>query len=246
MIAIEIREPGEPDALVPVERPRPVPGSGEVLIKVAAAGVNRPDVMQRKGQYPPPPGDIRHPGLGHGTVEAIGQDVTGWREATRYARSFQRRVRRVLRGARAAMPPGASRFRHDRRRGDSRDLLHRLDQRLRSRPARGRRIDPGPRRLERHRYDRDSTRACARRARVRDRRIGGEVRRLRTTRRERAINYRETDFVAAVRELARPRCGCGARHGGRRLFPAQHRGARDGGAARQIATLHGAKPRSTS
>jgi NADPH:quinone reductase len=81
MIAIEIREPGEPDVLVPVERPRPVPGSEEVLIKVAAAGVNRPDVMQRRGKYPPPPGASDIPGLEvAGTVEAIGQDVTGWRE----------------------------------------------------------------------------------------------------------------------------------------------------------------------
>ena len=47
MIAIEIREPGEPDVLVPVERPTPAPATGEVLIKVAAAGVNRPDVFQR-------------------------------------------------------------------------------------------------------------------------------------------------------------------------------------------------------
>ena len=56
MIAIEIREPGGPEVLVPVERPTPVPAPGEVLIKVAAAGVNRPDVFQRLGRYPPPPG----------------------------------------------------------------------------------------------------------------------------------------------------------------------------------------------
>jgi putative PIG3 family NAD(P)H quinone oxidoreductase len=80
MIAIEIREPGEPDVLVPVERPRPVAGSGEVLIKVAAAGVNRPDVMQRRGKYPPPPGASDIPGLEvAGTIETIGPDVTGWK-----------------------------------------------------------------------------------------------------------------------------------------------------------------------
>ena len=84
MIAIEIREPGGPDVLVPVERPRPTPGSGEVLIAVAAAGVNRPDVMQRRGQYPPPPGASEIPGLEiAGTVEEIGADVTGWREGDR-------------------------------------------------------------------------------------------------------------------------------------------------------------------
>src|SRR5881628_3886109 len=80
MIAIEIREPGEPDVLVPVERPTPVPGSGEVLIEVAAAGVNRPDVMQRRGKYPPPPGASDIPGLEvAGTVDQIGPDVTGWK-----------------------------------------------------------------------------------------------------------------------------------------------------------------------
>src|SRR3989442_12737326 len=80
MIAIEIREPGEPDVLVPVERPTPVPGSGEVLIKVAAAGVNRPDVMQRRGKYPPPPGASDIPGLEvAGTADQIGPEATGWK-----------------------------------------------------------------------------------------------------------------------------------------------------------------------
>src|SRR5436190_8416595 len=81
MIAIEIRQPGDPDVLVPVERPRPEPGSGEVLIKVAAAGVNRPDVMQRQGRYPPPPGAPDIPGLEvAGTFAAIASDVSGWRQ----------------------------------------------------------------------------------------------------------------------------------------------------------------------
>jgi len=63
VIAIEVREPGGPEVLVPVERPTPVPAAGEVLIKVAAAGVNRPDVFQRLGRYPPPPGVTDIPGL---------------------------------------------------------------------------------------------------------------------------------------------------------------------------------------
>jgi putative PIG3 family NAD(P)H quinone oxidoreductase len=80
MIAIEIREPGEPDVLVPVERPIPTPGSGEVLIKVAAAGVNRPDLMQRRGRYPPPPGASDIPGLEiAGTVDRLGSDVSPWK-----------------------------------------------------------------------------------------------------------------------------------------------------------------------
>src|ERR671925_410548 len=80
MIAIEIRHPGDPDVLVPVERPQPAPSAGEVLIRVAAAGVNRPDGVQRRGKYPPPPGASDIPGLEiAGTVEEVGADVTAWR-----------------------------------------------------------------------------------------------------------------------------------------------------------------------
>jgi putative PIG3 family NAD(P)H quinone oxidoreductase len=76
MIAVEISRPGGPEVLVPVERPRPLPAAGEVLIKVAAAGVNRPDVFQRRGRYPPPPGASDIPGLEiAGVVEALGADV---------------------------------------------------------------------------------------------------------------------------------------------------------------------------
>ena len=54
MTVIAIRAPGGPEMLVPEERPVPAPGPGEILVKVAAAGVNRPDVRQRQGNYPPP------------------------------------------------------------------------------------------------------------------------------------------------------------------------------------------------
>jgi NADPH2:quinone reductase len=63
MTAVEIGEPGPPQALRAVQRPVPQPAPGEVLIQVAAAGVNRPDVLQRKGAYPPPPGVTDIPGL---------------------------------------------------------------------------------------------------------------------------------------------------------------------------------------
>ncbi len=63
MRVIEITSHGEPDVLRPAERPLPVPGPGEVLIRVAASGVNRPDVLQRKGLYPVPPGASDIPGL---------------------------------------------------------------------------------------------------------------------------------------------------------------------------------------
>ena len=80
MIAIEIREPGGPEVLVPAERPKPVAAAGEVLIKVAAAGVNRPDIFQRLGRYPPPPGASDIPGLEvAGTIEALGPDVRDWK-----------------------------------------------------------------------------------------------------------------------------------------------------------------------
>jgi len=76
MTAVEIREPGPPQVLRAVERPVPQPGPGEVLIQVAAAGVNRPDVMQRKGIYPPPPGVTDIPGLEvAGQVAGLGEGV---------------------------------------------------------------------------------------------------------------------------------------------------------------------------
>ena len=76
MQAIDPESPGGPEVLRLVERPVPQPAAGEVLIQVAAAGVNRPDVLQRKGGYPPPPGAPSIPGLEiAGTVVALGADV---------------------------------------------------------------------------------------------------------------------------------------------------------------------------
>jgi NADPH:quinone reductase len=84
MIAIEIRAPGPPDALQPVERPTPSISAGEVLIKVAAAGVNRPDVMQRQGHYPPPAGASDIPGLEvAGEIVEVGADTAPWRVGDR-------------------------------------------------------------------------------------------------------------------------------------------------------------------
>src|SRR5271170_11592 len=76
MTAIEIREPGPPQVLRAVQRPVPQPQAGEVLIRVAAAGVNRPDVLQRKGLYAPPPGITDIPGLEvAGEVVRLGEGV---------------------------------------------------------------------------------------------------------------------------------------------------------------------------
>ncbi len=76
MRAIDPAEAGGPEILVPVERPVPRPGAGELLVRVHAAGVNRPDVMQRQGRYPPPPGAPTILGLElSGTVVAVGEGV---------------------------------------------------------------------------------------------------------------------------------------------------------------------------
>ncbi|WP_252975846.1 NAD(P)H-quinone oxidoreductase [Janibacter melonis] len=78
MRAIEITEPGEPDVLQVTEVERPAAGPGQVVIDVAAAGVNRADLFQRKGAYPPPPGASPLPGLEvSGTVAEIGEGVEG-------------------------------------------------------------------------------------------------------------------------------------------------------------------------
>jgi NADPH:quinone reductase len=78
---IEIREPGGPEVLVPATRPVPEPKAGEVLIRIAAAGVNRADCLQRMGRYPMPPGAPDIPGLEcSGTVVKLGEGVSQWRE----------------------------------------------------------------------------------------------------------------------------------------------------------------------
>ena len=79
MRAIVITEPGGPDVLSIAEVPDAVPGSGEVVIAVAAAGVNRADLWQRQGNYPPPKGAPDWPGLEvSGRIRAVGPDVSGW------------------------------------------------------------------------------------------------------------------------------------------------------------------------
>jgi NADPH2:quinone reductase len=78
--AVEISKPGGPDVLRPAQRPMPKPGPGEILVKVAAAGVNGPDLMQRKGLYPAPPGASDLPGLEvSGTVAALGENAARWK-----------------------------------------------------------------------------------------------------------------------------------------------------------------------
>jgi NADPH2:quinone reductase len=78
MTCIEITQPGAPEVLKPATRPVPQPGKGQVVIKVAAAGINRPDVLQRQGAYPAPPGASDLPGLEvAGTIAALGEGAAG-------------------------------------------------------------------------------------------------------------------------------------------------------------------------
>ena len=79
MRCVEILEPGGPEVLTPAERPLPTPDQNQVLIKVVAAGVNRPDVIQRLGRYPPPPGASDLPGLEvAGEIVATHDNVSSW------------------------------------------------------------------------------------------------------------------------------------------------------------------------
>jgi putative PIG3 family NAD(P)H quinone oxidoreductase len=78
--AITLPSYGGPDVLTWAEVPDPVPGTGEVLIEVAATAINRADLLQRQGHYPPPPGASPYPGLEcSGRIAALGDGVTGWR-----------------------------------------------------------------------------------------------------------------------------------------------------------------------
>ncbi len=80
MTAIEIARPGGPEVLVPATRPVPAPGADEVLVRVAAAGINRPDLLQRQGNYPPPKGASDIPGLEiAGEITAVGTAVSDWK-----------------------------------------------------------------------------------------------------------------------------------------------------------------------
>ena len=84
MTVIAIKAPGGPEMLVPERRAVPLPGDGEVLVKVAAAGVNRPDVMQRQGHYPPPEGAPDLPGrVIAGEVVELGAGVRHWLSCAR-------------------------------------------------------------------------------------------------------------------------------------------------------------------
>ena len=90
MQAIEITKPGGPEVLAFCDRPVPTLGPGDVLIRVRAAGVNRPDIQQRRGLYPPPPGATDLPGLDvSGVVEAVGSGVDNLKAGDRVMATVQ-------------------------------------------------------------------------------------------------------------------------------------------------------------
>jgi putative PIG3 family NAD(P)H quinone oxidoreductase len=111
--AITIREPGGPEVLEWTEAPDPEPAHGEVLLEVAASAVNRADLMQREGRYPPPPGAPAYPGLEcAGRIAALGDGVTGWEVGTEVCAllsggGYAQRVA-VPAGQLLPVPPGLS------------------------------------------------------------------------------------------------------------------------------------------
>ena len=86
MRAVIVPDPGGPEALMLGDLPDPEPGPGEVLVDVVASAVNRADILQRQGFYPPPPGASDVLGLECSGGSALGEGVDGWRSATRCAR----------------------------------------------------------------------------------------------------------------------------------------------------------------
>ncbi len=181
MRAVVAPRPGGPEALEIQMRPRPVPAEGEILVRVEAAGVNRPDVHQRQGHYPPPPG----------VTDVLGLEIAGEVVALGPNAGVHRLGARVT-----ALVPGGGyadycvahetnaladprRAHRDRGGGDPRDLFHRLDECLCPRGAESRRNAAGAWRRLRHRHHGDRARQGVRRARHRHRRIGREGRAMR-------------------------------------------------------------------
>ena len=142
MTAVEISAPGGPDVLKAKTLPVPKPGPGQILIKVAAAGVNRPDVAQRMGVYPPPPGHSPLPGLEvAGEVAAIGHGRDALEAGRQGVRAGQRRrLCRVLPRRGADRAADSRRARYGQGGGRAGDFLHGVEQRVRARPARRRRV----------------------------------------------------------------------------------------------------------
>ncbi len=201
MTAVMIERPGGPEVLKPAEMETPKPGAGQVLVKVAAAGVNRPDALQRIGIYPAPPGAPSWPGL-----EVAGRIVAARPERhapaggrARDGARRRRRLRHLLRRRRSARHSDPRSDDRDRSRGRARDLLHRVGQCLHARQAQSRRKHSYSRRLLRHRHHGHSALQGVRRARLHDRRQRNQMQGVHGSRRDVAINYKTEDFAERVK-----------------------------------------------
>ena len=139
---------------MPAERPRPSVRTDEVLIKVAAAGVNRPDVMQRRGMYPPPPGLRIFPGSrSPASSRRSDRASADGGLATRCVRSSRVAATPVLRRTGSAVSSRSARHGTRECRRNSRNILHRVDERFRARTVEAGRVGARSRWLERHRND---------------------------------------------------------------------------------------------
>ena len=232
MRVIEISQFGPPEVLKLAERPDPVPAAGEVLIDVAAAGVNRPDVIQRLGKYPPPPGASDIPGLEvAGIVAALGEGVRGWSVGDRGVRAGGRR--RLCRAAPPCRRSSACRFPKGLTAIEAAAIPETFFTVWTNVFERGRlqagEIDPDPRRHERHRHHRDPAGAglwragarpppAATRSATRAAQLGADA----------CVQLPDADWVAeAQARHRRPRRRRDPRHRRRRLHRAQPRSAGD-------------------
>ena len=200
MIAISIAKPGGPEVLQPVELPVPQPGPRQVVIRVAAAGVNRPDLMQREGKYPPPPGASDIPGLEvSGTVTACGTGVTRWREGdTVCALVSGGGYAEYCVAPDVQCLPIPSTVDLVSAGGDAGDVLYRLDECLRSRSASRWRIVPRAWGRQRHRHHGHSDGARVRRTGVRDGWHRRQVRGVRAPRRRTRNQLQDRGFFGGV------------------------------------------------
>ena len=166
MTVIAARAPGGPEVLVPEERPLPALADREILVRVRAAGVNRPDVMQRQGKYPPPPGASDVIGLEiAGEVAALGHGASPLQARRRGDGACPgRRLRRVLQGPRNQRAARCRRAFPSSRRPQSPRRSSPSGRTSSARAARRRRDGADPRRFLRHRHHRDPARQGVRRA----------------------------------------------------------------------------------
>ena len=137
MRCIAISSPGSPGVLRLEDRPLPEVGPSDVLVHVEAAGVNRPDIMQRLGRYPPPPGASDMPGLEvAGTIERVGRRSALAGRAIASARWWRAAGTRSTAPSRASVPADPDRARPHPRGRDPRDILHGVDESLSTRGLR--------------------------------------------------------------------------------------------------------------